>query len=112
VGFLVCSELWFFERARQLGDAGAELVLTPRRTGTGSRDKWLLAGRAAAISAGAYSCSSNAIGGPDFGGLGWIVDPDGRVLGTTSAERPFLTLDLDLSLARTAKSTYPRNVAE
>jgi predicted amidohydrolase len=112
IGFLICSELWFFDDARRLGQRGADLILSPRRTGTETRDKWLVAGRAVAISAGAYSLSSNSTNGFDFGGLGWIIDPDGVVLGVTSSDRPFLTLDLDLDAARAAKSTYPRTLDE
>ena len=48
----------------------------------------------------------------DQGGGSWIIDPDGEVLGLTTADEPFLTLDLDLALADLAKKTYPRYVAD
>ncbi len=114
VGFAICSELWFFEHSRAYGKAGAELIVTPRCTGM-TVDKWLMGGRAAAVSAGAYSISANrngAEGDVEFGGQGWIIDPDGNVLGVTSKEQPFLTLDVDLTRAHEAKKTYPRYIPE
>lgn len=45
-----------------------------------------------------------------LGGQGWIIGPDGEVLGMTSSEQPFVTVDIDLSLADRAKDTYPRYV--
>lgn len=113
IGFTICSELWFFGSARAYMEQGADLLVTPRCTGLPSVEKWLVGGQAAAVVSGAYSLSSNRIGaqGPtEFGGQGWIVDPDGEILGTTSADQPFLTLDIDLTRARTAKSTYPRYI--
>jgi len=114
VGFMICTEIWFMEHARAYGAQGAHLVVTPRRTSPNSLDKWLAAGRTAAIVAGAYGLSSNTISPVDaevsFGGQGWIVSPDGDVLATTSREQPFVTLELDLANADVAKGTYPRNV--
>jgi N-carbamoylputrescine amidase len=120
-GFLICTELWFTRHARDLGKEGVQILLSPRATQAATIEKWLLAGRAAAIVAGAYSLSSNfsgpfpgSAGEPDsWGGTGWIVEPEsGEVLGTTSREAPFLTMDIDLAVADCAKSTYPRYVAE
>jgi N-carbamoylputrescine amidase len=114
VGFAICSELWFQEHARAYGRAGAELIVTPRCTGMGV-ERWLMGGRAAAVVSGAFSASSNRVGSEGtvkFGGQGWIVDPDGSVLGTTSAAQPFLTLEIDLGEAQDAKQTYPRYIPE
>jgi N-carbamoylputrescine amidase len=47
-----------------------------------------------------------------WGGQGWIIDPEGQVLGTTSSEQPFLTLEIDLGEAQAAKTTYPRYVLD
>ena len=63
------------------------------------------------------SLSSNLGGttpeGCDFAGVGWIIEPDeGKVLGLTSPEQPFLTLDIDLAEADKAKETYPRYVLD
>jgi N-carbamoylputrescine amidase len=114
LGFLVCTELWSIETARQYGRAGAHLLVSPRASMLATVEKWLVAGRAAAIVAGAYSLSSNRRGqhpqGIEFGGTGWVIDPEGTVLGMTSQEQPFVTVDVDLERAEQAKGTYPRYV--
>jgi predicted amidohydrolase len=114
VGFLICTELWSFETAREYGKAGAHLVASPRASVLATRDKWLVAGRAAALVGGVFSVSSNrrgvSQGGIRFGGEGWVIDPDGKVLGVTSEAEPFLTVDIELEDAVRAKGTYPRAV--
>ncbi len=114
VGFQICTELWMLEVSRQYGRAGADIIASPRCTPLSSVERWLVAGRAAAILAGAFCLSSNHSGmsraGFEFGGAGWIIDPDGTVLATTSAAQPIVTRDIDLSVAREAKNTYPRYV--
>ncbi len=116
LGCLLCTELWFTERARTYGRQGIHLLACPRATGRATVDKWLVGGRAAAVVSGAYCLSSNRVnpaGSPvEFGGSGWICDPDGEVLAVTARERPFVTLDLDLRVAEAAKHTYPRDVEE
>jgi N-carbamoylputrescine amidase len=108
-GFLVCTELWFGDRARAYGEAGVHLLAVPRCTPRESLDKWLAGGRTAAVVAGAYAVSSNH-GDERFGGQGWIVDPEGDVLAVTSAREPFVTAEIDLAAAEQAKRTYPRYV--
>lgn len=109
VGFIICSELWALERAREYGKAGAHVLVTPRLTGRSSVEKWLAGGRAAAVVSGAFSLSSNRTSeAQDYGGHGWVVGPDGEVLASTSSGEPFATVDIDLVLAEKAKSTYPR----
>lgn len=106
-GVAICSELWLFERSRALGQAGARLLLTPRATTTGWNERWLVAGRAAAMGSGAYSVSANrAGGGGDFGGQGWIISPSGEVLAVTGADRPFVTAGLDLTAGGPAYPSY------
>ena len=116
VGFLVCTEVWFTEHARAFAREGIVLLATPRATEWSSRDKWLAGGRAAAVMSGAFSMSSNHSGtdavGIRWGGLGWIIDPDGEVLATTSEEQPYATVPIDPSEAERAKATYPRYVDE
>jgi N-carbamoylputrescine amidase len=117
LGFLICSELWFFRHARDYGQNGAHIIACPRATPTTKLSKWMAGGTAAAVVAGAFCLSSNLSGttseGGDFAGVGWIAEPDqGTLLGTTSANRPFLTVDVDLADAEQAKSTYPRYVEE
>jgi N-carbamoylputrescine amidase len=117
IGFLLCTELWFNEHARGYGRQGAELLICPRANGSFSTDKWIAGGRTAAVVSGAWCLSSNFSptedDGMKWGGSGWVIEPeDGRVLGVTSQERPFLTLDIDLGAAHAAKKTYPRYVIE
>lgn len=113
-GLLICSELWFPERARSYGRDGALLIANPRATEWSSRDKWLAAGRVSAVSAGAFCLSSNRSGtdetGIRWGGYGWIVDPDGTVLAVTSEETPDVTVEIDPLHAERAKHTYPRYI--
>lgn len=48
--------------------------------------------------AGVYSLSSNRSGA--FGGRGWIISPEGNVLGLTCADQPFLSMDIALYVTR------------
>jgi len=115
-GFLICTELWFMHSARAYGQAGADLLLSPRATERRTVDKWLAGGRVAAVISGAYSLSSNHYregdGPVDLGGLGWVIGPDGEVLALTTPRNPFVTMTIDLSRAQRAKHTYPRYVEE
>ncbi len=110
-GVLVCTEMWFLEHARGLGRTGAHLIATPRCTPVETLDKWLAGGRTCAVVSGAWSLSSNSAE-PEHGGLGWVIDPEGEVVASTSSERPWVTVDLDLEQADAAKSRYPRYVPE
>jgi predicted amidohydrolase len=113
IGFLICTELWFMERGRLYGKQGVHLLVSPRATGKPTVEKWLVGGRAEAVVSGAFSLSSNRFSRlADLGGQGWVVDPDGQVLGLTSRLRPFLTISIDLEEAERAKGTYPRYVLE
>jgi N-carbamoylputrescine amidase len=113
-GLLLCTDLWFFEHARALGQAGAHLLANPRGSERASVDKWLAGGRVAAVVAGAFCLSSNRVSHtgvqPPMGGQGWIIGPDGNVLGLTSQAQPYLTLEIDLAEAVRARQTYPRYV--
>jgi N-carbamoylputrescine amidase len=109
-GFMICSDLWAMGHARSYGKKGVDLILVPRATGL-SVEKWLAGGKVAAVVAGAYCASSNRTGVQGearFGGLGWVVDPDGKVLATTSRSKPFVTVEIDRGAAKKAKGTYPR----
>ena len=115
LGYLICTELWFNEHARDYGKAGAHIILCPRATPPSTVDKWIAGGRVVSVVSGAYSLSSNfggvGAGKTEWGGGGWIIEPEeGVVLGITTKEQPFLTLDLDVSAAGNAKKTYPRYV--
>ena len=111
-GFLICSDLWSMADAAAYGRKGAGLIAVPRCTGEKSVDKWVAGGKAAAVVSGAYCVSSNrrgSRGDATFGGSGWVVDPAGGLLGLTSREEPFLTVDIDSGAAAKAKTTYPRD---
>ncbi|MCY3778752.1 MAG: carbon-nitrogen hydrolase family protein [Chloroflexi bacterium] len=113
IGFMICTEIWFLHHARDYGKRGAHLLLNPRSTPWHTNDKWLAGGRTGAVVSGAFCLSSNHAGQVNrvkLGGAGWACDPDGNVLATTSDEEPFVTVDLDLTAAEAAKSTYPRYV--
>jgi N-carbamoylputrescine amidase len=115
-GFLICTELWFMQRARAYGKQDIHILANPRATERSTCDKWLAGGRAAAVVSGAYCLSSNRAAAGDrpeeMGGLGWVISPDGEVLGVTSQERSFVTAEIDLAAAERAKFTYPRYVLD
>ncbi len=122
LGVQICTEMWFYEWARQYAAAQIDVLCVPRASPHSETDKWLAGGRVAAICSGAFCLSSNlwapitkdpATGNvTDLGGLSWIVDPEGNVLATTSADAPFATAEIDLEWARASKKTYPRYVPE
>jgi N-carbamoylputrescine amidase len=117
IGFLICTELWFNFHAREYAKQGIELLVCPRATVLASIEKWIAGGRTTAVVSGAYCLSSNFShsDGDDikWGGSGWIIEPEGgEVLGVTSQEQPFLTLEIELSAAAAAKRTYPRYVSD
>jgi predicted amidohydrolase len=117
IGFLICTELWFTQHAREYGKQGAHIIVCPRATPTATAPKWLVGGQAVSVISGAFCLSSNFGGttpdGGDFAGVGWITEPEeGRILGRTSEAEPFLTVEVDLADAERAKTTYPRYVRE
>jgi N-carbamoylputrescine amidase len=114
-GVMLCTDLWFSEYARAYGKQGVHVIIVPRATSTATLDRWIVGLRHAAIVSGAYVVSSNRLGKTmwnDFSGNGCIIDPDGEILGTTSRDLPFITMDIDLESADLAKKQYPRYVAE
>jgi N-carbamoylputrescine amidase len=115
LGMLICTEMWFMHRARAYGRAGVHIVTVPRTTGRPTREKWLVGGRSSSVVSGAFTLSSNHVSDDskiNLGGFGWITSVNGEVLGTTSPETPFLTVDIDLAHADAAKRTYPRYVPD
>jgi N-carbamoylputrescine amidase len=114
-GFMICTDMWFTEHARAYARAGVGLLLVPRATPGDTTDRWLAGGRTAAVMSGAFCLSSNRSGYSGrmpWGALGWIIDPEGTVLATTSDAEPFVTVDIDLDEAGAAKMSYPRYVLE
>jgi N-carbamoylputrescine amidase len=63
------------------------------------------------VVSGAWSLSSNSAE-PEHGGLGWAIDPEGEVVATTSTDRPWVTVEIDLDAVDAAKAAYPRYVPE
>ena len=116
IGFAICTDIWFFQHSRNYGKQGVHLIAHHRATQRVNLDKWLVAGRAAAVVSGAFCLSSNHVNPrgqePSLGGMGWIVEPDGDVLGLTSQEEPFVTREINLQDVDRAKKTYPRYVLE
>jgi len=111
IGFMICTDIWAMPHARSYGKQGVNLLVVPRVTEKLTTDKWLAAGKVAAVISGAFAVSSNRAvktGSGIFGGNGWVIGPDGEVLGLTSSRRHFLTIDIDLKKADKAKKTYPR----
>jgi N-carbamoylputrescine amidase len=115
VGVLLCTEIMFNERARELGRAGADLIVTPRATGMNIH-RWMIAGAMAAIVSGCYVASANRIGqtrdGQQFGGAGFVFSPTGELLAQTSVAHPVVTVDLDLLATRRQKAPYPCYVVD
>lgn len=108
-GLNICSELWAVETYGEYAEQGVQMILSPRATGSATTAKWLSAGVVAAVRSGAFSVSSNRAGpGDAYGGVGWVINPRGEVLATTSADAPFATVDLDLGAATAERDRYPR----
>lgn len=113
VGFLIGTELWQREEAHRYGEAGVQLLVTPRVTPGAVLEEWLKGARDAAVAGGAFELSSNRQDARGtFGGPGWIVGPDGEVLALTTPDDPFVTVEVDLARAgRAAAPAHPREVA-
>ena len=110
VGFQICTELLFSEPALAIGRGGGHLIAAPRAT-SGHR-RWPMAACMAAIISGCFVISTNrrSYDSEAFAGRSWCVSPDGEILAETSADAPFLTVEIDLAEADRAKHTYPRNL--
>lgn len=116
IGVQICTEMWFYEKAREYGKRQVDLLCVPRVTPHASVHKWLAGGQAGAVVSGAYHLSSNlylpASASADIGGLSWIISPEGDILAQTDTQSPFATVDVDLGLSAAAKSSYPRYVKD
>jgi len=110
LGCQMCSEMVFPEHAREMGWAGAHLIVQPRATGNSI--KWRAASQMCAVSSGCYVVSANrrSFGRGGFSGSSWLLSPDGDFLAETTKDLPVFTYMLDLTLADKAKSTYPRDL--
>jgi N-carbamoylputrescine amidase len=112
-GMMICSDIWAVQHARTYAKQGAEIVAVPHNAPRASIPRWLAAGTVVSVVSGSFCLASNRSGeggGVDFGGTGgWVVSPGGKLLGQTSRSRPFVTVDIDLAEADSAKTTYPRD---
>jgi N-carbamoylputrescine amidase len=110
-GLNICSELWALESYSAYAARGVQLILSPRATAAATTAKWLAAGVVAAVRSGAFSLSSNRVDPTGaYGGAGWIIGPDGELLGRTGPEAPWVTVDLDLAGQAAGRHGYPRYV--
>jgi N-carbamoylputrescine amidase len=110
-GLNICTELWALETYPAYAGRHVQAILSPRATAAATTAKWLSVGVVAAVRSGAFSLSSNRVDTiGTYGGVGWIIDPEGRILATTAADRPFATVDIDLAVSTEARARYPRYV--
>ena len=107
VGVQLCSEIMYAEIPRGLGLSGAEIIVQPRATGDAPR--WRAASVLGAGTAGAFVIGSNrrSVARDWFTGGSWIYSPQGVLVAETSAERPVVSVEIDLSQVRSAKQDYP-----
>jgi N-carbamoylputrescine amidase len=116
VGFMICTDLWFNFHARAYAKGGINLLVCPRATPASSVNKWIAGGKTAGVVSGAFCLSSNRggeSGHVKWGGGGWVIEPEeGELLGVTSQEEPFLTVEINLNVSKDAKRTYPRYVLD
>jgi predicted amidohydrolase len=112
VGFQLCSEIMFPEHAREIGFADAHLIAHPRASGGGRR--WQAACEMSAVTSGCYVASANrrSYDRDGFSGGSWLFSPDAAMLGETTAERPFVTVEIETAVAERAKTTYPRDMQQ
>jgi N-carbamoylputrescine amidase len=94
LGFLMGAELFAANAVEQYRDQQVDLLVTPRTAVTPQIEQWLEAARRAARIAGAYElCSASAQpGGVGVGG--WVIDPQGEIIVTTTVEQPFRSASL------------------
>jgi N-carbamoylputrescine amidase len=110
-GLNICTELWALESYAEYAARGVQMILSPRATAATTLAKWFAAGVVAAVRSGAFSLSSNRVDPTGAGGGGgWIIGPEGEVLARTSAEKPWVTVDIDLAGQAAARNDYPRYV--
>ncbi len=110
-GLNICTELWALETYAAYAALPVQAILAPRATAAATRAKWLSASVVAAVRSGTFCLSSNRVDPTGAcGGAGWIIDPDGYVLASTTPAAPFATVDIDLTASIAARGSYPRYV--
>jgi hypothetical protein len=99
IGFMIGSEV-SLRGEHPYARGEVDIVAMPRGTRAEHFAQRLANACAVATETGAFALSSNR--SAPFEGQGWIVAPDGRVLGTTSRTQPFVSLEIDLPSERTS----------
>jgi hypothetical protein len=93
IGFMIGSEVTA-RGERPYVRGAVDLVAMPRCTRGETFAQQLAQACSVATESGAFALSSNR--SAPFEGQGWIVAPDGCVLGTTSRAQPFVSLEIAL----------------
>jgi N-carbamoylputrescine amidase len=107
-GLNICTELWAVETYAAYAARGVQVILSPRATAAATTARWMSAGVVAAVRSGAFSLSSNRVDPTGAcGGVGWIIDPYGKILARTTFDAPFTTVDIDMSAPAAAREDYP-----
>ena len=99
IGFMIGPEV-VVGSERPYGRGEVDIVVMPRCTHSETSAQCLGHACAVATETGAFALSSNR--SVPFEGQGWIVAPDGSVLGTTSRAHPFVSLEIALPGERTS----------
>jgi beta-ureidopropionase len=114
VGVYICYDRHFPEGARELGLAGAEIVMNPSATVAGlSEYLWKLEQPAHAVANGYFVGAINRVGyeAPwnigEFYGQSYFVDPRGQILSIAPRDQDALvTAELDLDKIREVRHTW------
>jgi beta-ureidopropionase len=114
VGVYICYDRHFPEGARELGLAGAEIVMNPSATVAGlSEYLWKLEQPAHAVANGYFVGAINRVGHEqpwdigEFYGQSYFVDPRGQFLATGSRDKTELvTAELDMDKIREVRNTW------
>jgi N-carbamoylputrescine amidase len=114
VGVYICYDRHFPEGARELGLAGAEIVMNPSATVAGlSEYLWKLEQPAHAVANGYFVGAINRVGyeAPwnigEFYGQSYFCDPRGQMLAVGPRDQDALvTADLDLDKIREVRNTW------
>lgn len=115
-GALLCTELFFNERARHYRRLGAHIIAVPRAAG-GLNTKWRAAASMTAVVSGCYVVSSNRSDNVEFPkgyfcGEGFVYAPDGALVAKTSSSSPVAFVEIDCAEVERAQAAYPCYVAE
>ncbi len=129
-GVMICWDQWFPEAARLAALQGARILFYPTAIGwhpddsAVERDRqieaWELVQRSHGITNGCFVVAVNRVGfegvpggtetqgGIEFWGRSFVSEPDGRVLGRSSAEsEELLVVELDLSEVERSRVEWP-----